>query len=41
MSAAAYGEDDGLNGEPVTENNCSNPGYTHYDKRNLYADATT
>lgn len=34
-SAAAYARL-GLNGEPVTENRLD-PGYTHYDKRNLYA----
>ena len=35
MSAAAYGKMT-VNGEPVTENKLE-PGYTHYDKRNLYA----
>ena len=35
VSAAAYAKM-GLNGEPVSEN-LLDPGYTHYDKRNLYA----
>lgn len=35
VSAAAYAKM-GLNGEPVS-GNLLDPGYTHYDKRNLYA----
>lgn len=35
VSAAAYAKTS-LNGEPVS-GNLLDPGYTHYDKRNLYA----